>query len=372
MPQSVTRFLLLSTLLVAAGAARSPAAEYEAAQLCAECHDTIHLYWSQSAHATSASDPAFLAAVETALEGATDEAAVRRECLWCHAPTALESGDWALDRAITREGVTCDFCHTVADVDMGRPGHPFTLDPGPVKRGPLEFAESDFHQTAYSVLHRSSSLLCASCHQWRNSQGVAVLSTWTEWLESPYAARGQTCQECHMPLVAGESVGEGLTASQRRVNLHRTPGGSSASKLRSGVELELETLSVTAGRADVRARVTNSGVGHSVPGGLGDDQLVLVVGVDTGGGGLAHRQERVYQRQLRDADGRTLTAIADLFLRSASVGEDSRIGPLQSRSERFTLPLADDWRAVVARLEFRSVSDPAAEPILIVEERHGR
>lgn len=372
MPQSVTRPLFIASLLVAASSASSPAAEYESAQLCAACHDTIHLYWSQSVHATSASNPTFLASFETALEGASDAAEVRRDCLWCHAPVALVNDDYALEQPITREGVTCDFCHTVADVDMSKAGNPFTLDPGPVKRGPLEFAKSDFHQTAYSVLHKSSALLCASCHEWRNAQGVAVLSTWSEWQAGPYAARGQTCQECHMPMVPGETVSEGLTASQRRVNLHRTMGGSSAAKLRSGLDLDLTALSVTGSSASIQTKVTNTGVGHAVPGGLGNDQLVLVVGVDAGGDRLAHRQERVYQRQLRDADGKTLSRISDLFLRAASVGEDSRIGPLETRTERFTLPLPDGWRAFVARLEFRNASDPSAEPLLIMEERHGR
>jgi hypothetical protein len=372
MRQSLIRPLIVASLLVAASAARSPAAEYTPAQVCAECHATIHLYWSESAHATSASDPAFLQALESAVAGAADAAVARRGCVWCHAPIALVNDDFALEQAVTREGVTCDFCHTIADVDMSRPGHPFELAPGPVKRGPLEYAESDFHETAYSVLHKSSALLCASCHEWKNAQGVAVLSTWTEWAESPYAARGETCQECHMPLVPGDTVGEGLTSSRRMLNLHRMQGGATASKLRSGLDLSLRALSIGSGSALIQAEVVNAGVGHAVPGGLGNDQLVLVVGVAAGGGRLAHPQERVYQRQLRDAQGRTLRQIPDLFLRSASVAEDSRIRPKQSRTETFTLPLPEGWTAIVARLEFRDTADPEAEPILITEQRRGR
>jgi hypothetical protein len=375
MRQSFLWSVVVASLPLTAAAAPSqapPADEYTPAKACAECHETIHQYWADSAHATSASNPAYLAALESAVADAADAASVRRECVWCHAPTALVSNDYGLEQAITREGVTCDFCHTVADVDMTRPGHPFELAPGPVKRGPLEFAASDFHATAYSVLHRSSALLCASCHEWRNARGVAVLSTWTEWLKSPYAARGQTCQECHMPMVPGDTVGEGLKSSERRVNLHRMQGGSAASKLRSGLGLDLEALNIGASSAQLQATVTNTGVGHAVPGGLGNDQLVLVVGIEAADGRLLHPQERVFQRLLRDARGRTLTQIPDLFLKAAAVAEDSRILPKQSRNERFTLPLPEGWKAIVARLEFRDMANPASEPILITEQRRGR
>jgi hypothetical protein len=138
------------------------------------------------------------------------------------------------------------------------------------------------------------------------------------------------------------------------------------------VGLELRTLGTTASSAQVQAVVTNEGVGHAVPGGLGNRQLVLVVGVDAGGGALAHAQRRVYQRQLRDAEGRTLTSISELFLSAAAVAEDSRIRPMHSRTESFTLPLPEGWRSIVARLELRDTALPEAEPVLIREERLGR
>ena len=55
---------------------------------------------------------------------AADKEAVRRGCVWCHAPTALATGDYELKQAMTMEAITCDFCHTVADVDLGKPDQP--------------------------------------------------------------------------------------------------------------------------------------------------------------------------------------------------------------------------------------------------------
>ena len=346
---------------------------YVSARKCAECHQTIHLYWSESEHARSASKPSYLEALATAVEGASDPEATRRGCVWCHAPAALATGDFGLQRPVTREGVTCDFCHTVGGVSLEDAAHPFDLQPGPVKRGPLEYAESPFHDTAYSPLYKASPLLCAACHEHVNANRVAVLSTYGEWKAGPYTERGQTCQECHMPLVPGRTVREGLASTHRRINLHRMAGGSSGSRIGAGLELRIESLTLSGAAAEVQVVVTNSGVGHSAPGGLSSKSLVLAVGVETASGGWAHRLERIYRRDLKDAGGRSLVTVPDLFLKAASVGEDTRLRQKEARSERFTLALPADWKAIVARLEYHDASDPrGAKTTLVAEQKRER
>jgi hypothetical protein len=272
---------------------------------------------------------------------------------------------------VTKEGITCDFCHTVADVNLGRADQPFLLEPGKVKRGPLQFAKSPSHDTAYSLLHKSSPLLCAACHEHRNAQGVAVLSTYSEWKDSPYPARGMLCQECHMPLVPGETVPGGLATGGRVINLHRMVGGSGYAQIRRGLDLRIESLAQSSVSADVQVVVTNSRVGHAVPGGLSTKAIVLAVGVATDSGQLLHRLERIYHRDLLDAEGRVLATVPELFLRAASVGEDTRLKPLEARAERFTVPLPAGAKAIVARLEYRDTSDPKAgtKTMLVTEER---
>jgi hypothetical protein len=374
-----TLFAALALAAGSAAASRSDAAPaaalpYASAQACAKCHKAIHAYWSDSQHSRSASRPAFLQAVSAAVEAAPDKEGVRRSCVWCHAPTALVTGDYELKQAITREGVSCDFCHTVVDVDLGRAGHPFGLEPGEVKRGPLEYAKSPSHKTAYSSLHKASPLLCAACHEHTNALGVAVLSTYSEWKAGPYPERGQTCQECHMPLVPGKTVAEGLQSTQRRINLHRLGGGGAVSGVQSGLQLRIGSLDLGSESAGVEVVVTNKGVGHSAPGGLSTKSLVLAVGVDTGSPELMYRRERVYQRELKDAEGRTLAGPTEMFLRAASVGEDTRLKPKEARVERFTVALPKGWRAIVARLEYRDASDAKAGPktTLVFEERRER
>jgi hypothetical protein len=381
MAQNLTQGRWLTALAVAAGvavsssdAAPAAGASYTPARACGGCHKTIYTYWSESEHSRSATSKPFLAALGAGLEAAPDKDAFRRGCVWCHAPTALATSDYALDAPTTREGVSCDFCHTVADVDLKKPGHPFDLQPGKVKRGPMEYAKTPAHETAYSVLHKSSPLLCAGCHEHANALGVHVLSTYSEWKAGPYPDRGQTCQECHMPLVPGATATEGLESTQRRINLHRLQGGSAASRLSTGLEMKISSLDIGAASADVQVVVTNSGVGHAAPGGLSSKSLVLAVGVDTGTSELVDRRERVYRRELKDAEGHSLSGVVETFQKAASVGEDTRLQQKEARTERFTVPLPEGWKAIVARLEYRDATDPGSAPktTLVAEERRER
>src|SRR5262249_5432555 len=159
---------------------------------------------------------------------------------------------------------------------------------------------------------------------------------------------------------------------QRVVNMHRMPGGTTLTQVQKGLTLRIESLSVGEKSADVQVSVTNSGVGHSAPGGLSTKALVLAVGGQGASGNeLLYRQERTYRRELKDAEGHVLTRIPDLFAKAASVGEDTRLKPRETRSERFTMPVPEGAKAIVVRLEYRDASDPSAPPktTLIAEER---
>jgi hypothetical protein len=367
-PLSAVLALPLAPARGAVAAEQGPAARqgapYAKAAECALCHEAIHRSWSEGPHARAATGAAFLADLERAVAQGAD----RRDCVWCHAPTTLVTGDVSLRDPISREGVTCDFCHTIADVDLDRPGHPFVLDPGDVKRGPFKFAESVGHQTEYSTLHKSSPLLCASCHEYTNAAGVNVLSTYSDWQRGPYPLRGVTCQECHMAPVPGTTVNPGLAAPAliRVINLHRVVGGSARSQLDRGLDLKIDEMSRSGSTASLTVSISNVAAGHPVPGGLATRSLVLAVGVESEGGELIHRQEKVYRRELKDAGGRVLAGVSDLFLKAASVGRDNRLLPQETRVERFTLPLPQGGRAVVARLEYHDASAPGGSPAVIV------
>jgi Cytochrome c554 and c-prime len=349
-----------------AATAGTPAPDgYTSAATCGGCHESIFRAWSGSPHAHSASGPAWLAALR-GLQG-PDAAAQRRACVWCHAPTTLVSGDLELQRPLSREGITCDFCHTVAEVDLqASTGSPFKLDPGGPKRGPYRYEGSTAHPTAYSSLHRASPLLCASCHEYTNARGVAVLSTYTEWKEGPYPVLGVPCQDCHMAPIPGD-VAKGRPARDalRLVNQHRLLGGSAQSQLARGLDLTIETAARSGGQAQVTVVVTNVAAGHPIPGGLASKSLILAVGVENAAGEFERLQERVYRRELKDASGRVLEGVAEQFLQAVSVGSDNRIRPKESRTERFGLSVPSGAKAIVARLEYRDASDPRHPPTIL-------
>ena len=355
-------------------AANSPGATspYASSADCGVCHETIARFWSESRHAQSAASPVFLEGLKRVAAQGSDEAAARRACLWCHAPTILVTGDLAMELPITREGITCDFCHTVADVDLEKPDGPFVLEPGDVKRGPYRYSKPVGHETAYSALHRASPLLCAACHEYVNALGVAVLSTYSEWKAGPYPARGVPCQDCHMALVPGSVAVGGGDQGLRLVNQHRLVGGSARSQLARGLDLKLEPPARSGSQATVTVVVTNVAAGHAIPGGLSTKSLVLEVGVEMGDGRLEHRQARTYNRELKDAGGRVITDIPGMFTRAVAVGRDTRLHPRESKREKFTLPLPPGARALVARLVYKDASDPAmpATILPITEVRH--
>jgi nitrate/TMAO reductase-like tetraheme cytochrome c subunit len=367
--------LLLSSAFVPGAQGANPAepskaaSAYASASSCGACHADIFKAWQGSAHARSASSPAYLEA-----RSRVSDPKGREGCVWCHAPTTLMIPDPDLQKPITREGITCDFCHTITAVHVDEQDRSFVTMPGPIKRGPFDYVDGkvEGHEAAYSALHRGSPLLCAACHEYTNARGVAVLSNYSEWKQSPYPARGVSCQDCHMALVPG-TLAEGTKprGGLRTVNLHRLVGGSAASQLARGLELSIDSVSGRSGSSAVAVSVTNVAAGHSIPGGLSTKTLVLAVAAESAQGKLESRQERTYRRELKDERGMVLQQVSDMFLRAASIGADTRLRPGEKRVERFTISLPQGARAIVARLEYRDASDPRGTPttLLVIEKK---
>ena len=76
---------LVAALVALAIPAAASAAPYASARTCAACHQTLHTYWSESAHARSATSPLF---VESLRAASAQGDAAKRSCVFCHAPTA--------------------------------------------------------------------------------------------------------------------------------------------------------------------------------------------------------------------------------------------------------------------------------------------
>ena len=321
-------------------------------ELCGECHSDIYSAWEGSLHARSFSNSIFQAALEKATGDRGRE--VRSLCLSCHAPVALVNGDTEVKKAVTREGIGCDFCHSVKSVDLTRRPMPFDVELGGVKRGPFEYLESPAHETAFSPLHKNSPLLCAACHEYVNDQGVAVLSTYTEWASGPYPALGVSCQDCHMAIVPGERVQKELSSDPdtRLINVHRLVGGSSLSQLRRGLDATLREVGRERGEVEVVIEVRNVAAGHKVPTGLPAKQAKLEL-IARQGDRQVFSDERVYARTLLDGKGRRPRTDAGVFIDSTRVSSDTRLAPKEVRVERFRFPAPPGEIQFSARLLYQ-------------------
>lgn len=321
---------------------------------CGQCHQQIYETWERSLHAQSAMDPIFQASYMQAYLETAGKA--REICLRCHAPAAVLSGDLEMRQPLSREGIPCDFCHSVVSVDLKRRDQPFRLMLDGVKRGPLPDAVSPAHKVAKSELHKSAEF-CAGCHEYVNPAGVPILSTYSEWKASWQAKIGKTCQDCHMPSSPGQTVRPELGVYRSEINLHDVSGGHSSDQVRKAatvkiVKLEREEPTLAA----VEVEVANVGSGHFVPTGMPTRRLVLEVTLYFGAHESRHLERR-YERVLVDSQGQRIVHDHRAILQATTIREDSRLRPGERRLERFTVavPEKGDLRA---EAQLRYVYEP--------------
>ena len=254
---------LLLALTLGLPNAKSPEMEAPAsAEICGRCHRSIQETWKMSSHAQAMESRLF----QDVLELAEDDfgPSARRTCLECHAPIAVRTGDLALSKKVSWEGVTCDYCHSIRDIAMGGPNPKAHITFAAVKSGPLKDAVSSAHGTQYSDVH-TGALICASCHDYKNAAGFPVLTTYTEWKSSSFGKGGIPCQSCHMSRVAGSVVDPRIKrTSEAKINLHQMPGSHSLEQLTAAVKAQL--TAVREGDAlKVTVDVANAAAGHSLP-----------------------------------------------------------------------------------------------------------
>ena len=323
---------------------------YTSSEICARCHKDIHADWRTSMHAQSLDDPIFqVAFLQAQVKSGVK---IREYCLFCHAPTVQFTKDYFLTDPVTREGVTCDFCHTVTAVRPGDRLKPYDFQPGPVKHGPFGGLESPIHQTKLSDIHLRSEF-CGGCHELINSHGVRVMGTYTEWKEGPYAAEDIHCQNCHMPMAFDKKVVEPwVKVSDKLVTAHEFRGGHSQINLRHAATVELEVT-----REDqlikVTTYVTNQESGHKLPTGTPARRVVLTVSAKDDKGNVIAETRRVYRKVLVDKDRVILEDNADLILNSVAIFSDNRIAPRERRKEEFLINLPLNAKNVHVEAELK-------------------
>jgi hypothetical protein len=316
---------------------------------CKECHEEIYNHWKNAMHSMSIEDPIFKASYMEAYFNTAGEA--KFNCLRCHAPISLINKDYDLKKEITKEGVSCDFCHSVKKVNLNNKKNPFELEIGEIKRGPLSDVESPAHKTKPSPLFKSSEL-CAGCHEYTNDKGVTVLGTYSEWKKSPYAAEGIQCQNCHMPLIPGKIVKSNIKSSnQKQINLHAISASHSTEQLRKALKVEIKNINKEKDIIEVVVGVTNAGSGHLVPTGVPSRKLILLVELRTPNEYFV--QQKIYQKIILDESGKKIKKDSEFFLKAARVSFDNRLRPRETRIERFAFVKPRNKKITIsARIEY--------------------
>lgn len=371
-----------------------PDAERDQPGNCATCHAEPYREWAASGHARSANGKHFRNLYEgTDWAGRpgvgwgvlTQNEPGAAVCASCHAPAVRDDDAGAFDlRRVTGNalrGVHCDYCHKVEAVvgPLDGLGHGrFNLrlrrpDPATGEQvffGPLD--DVDRGDDAYSALQRDSRL-CAACHEGRVF-GVPVYTTYSEWQASPAGRAGRSCQSCHMaPTGRMTNVAPGRGGKERdpaTLGNHRFFAGSQEEMLRGCLSLGGHVRRDGAALA-VTAEVVASQVGHRVPTGYIDRQVILVVeATDAAGrpvapldgpllpkpaGGLAGKPGRLFAKVLDDPDGHAPAP----FWWSGGDLRDTRLWP--ERPETITWRFPDAARSVRLRLLYRRFWEEVAE-----------
>ena len=106
---------------------------------CGECHIDIYAMWRESLHSQAMTDPTFLEAFNDPRIQESDKN--RAHCLQCHAPSLQYDKQLTLDSPVAQEGVTCDFCHSVQEMNPAEWTKPFVVTTGRLKRSTPAWAK---------------------------------------------------------------------------------------------------------------------------------------------------------------------------------------------------------------------------------------
>jgi hypothetical protein len=386
---------------------------------CAACHPAIFSQWEGSLHSQAAEDGIFRKFFEMVVEEVGPPAV--EFCMKCHSPVGVFRGEVPPATGeklgpVSRQGVFCDFCHTVTPKGIGNAAFDTTFSSE--KRGPFDNAVSPAHRTKTDGRYARSEF-CGMCHNVTHPiSGRPIERTYEEWRESPYntgdPATATQCQDCHMRQVPG-NAGTGATSRQDNpgkaavtgperphVWTHYFVGGNALyperpnadrrramveERLRNAAKLEIlpeEAPSAAGDLATFRVRVHNTGAGHKLPTGLSEvREMWLDVTVTDGAGKVLLRSGEIGEGGGIDPTaaifktflgiGKTNVKLACCFfaigernriLSAERITRDRRILPKGYDEEKYAFRVPEGAAfpiRVEARLNYRSMSQAFAD-----------
>ncbi len=366
--------LVIGGVSVAGALPPTPSSKFTPSQGCT-CHTALLEQWSVSMHAQALSDPLYRFKLDQAKKAGGEQ--LGRFCENCHAPVAVMSGEIAdLSKATPQslQGVFCDFCHQVTGT-AGQIGNVSqTIMPDGTKRAQFDDALSPVHTTAYSAFHETAEF-CGSCHNvdHPSDRTMHLETTYSEWADSPYAADGIVCQDCHMtpgPGVTKPNPGTAAGAGPQRDHIYTMTfaGGNVAlgdakraeERLKAAAEVTLDAPEIVAagGEAVVTVTIANEGAGHSIPTGLTTlrEMWLELSAIDAAGEAVLVGEHR-FGTVFKDAKG---VAPAEVW-NAVAVESDDRIRAGESVTDTFTLEMPSRATTLTATLYYRSCPEAYAK-----------
>ncbi|MDA1099009.1 MAG: multiheme c-type cytochrome [Proteobacteria bacterium] len=202
---------------------------YPSATTCGTCHPRHFEEWAVSQHSYAQLSPAYMALqnfINLQVNGTNGDF-----CIRCHnqvgmnmeEPTQISN----LERHPTsREGITCIVCHRVANIYNKASGRIALVEGdllqpvyGPKGNEELKrvldnrqeyrvVTKADepgrkIHTEAIEFKEISTSTFCGTCHDVTLLNGFRLEEAFSEYRASPAAAKGISCQDCHMGKVQG-------------------------------------------------------------------------------------------------------------------------------------------------------------------------
>jgi hypothetical protein len=382
---------------------------------CGGCHTMIIPQWITNAHGRAVSNLRFFSLYNgTDVSGTlqvgpgyqNDFPGTAGNCVNCHAPGVGVDGYLNTNMNDVRDVITasihCDYCHKVGGVYLNpatqsvypnAPGVRSQRVLRPPQGDNIFFGPYDDVRDPDTYLPIiSQSAFCAPCHQF-GMWGVPIYQSYGEWLDSPYADAGVTCQHCHMPptgdtYFALPEVG-GLEHPPERIPSHLQPGASDVELLQNTVTMTVSARQRLA-RIEVAVTITNTQAGHHVPTDFPGRHMILVVTATDGwgqalvqhsgpsvpdwGGAQAGLPGKAFAKVLRDLESGEWPVVS--YWKQTLIVSDNRIPAMgDDRSVyAFAAPASDGWVTVTAQLLFRRAFQDVMEakgwgmPDIVMEE----
>jgi hypothetical protein len=289
------------------------------------------------------------------------------------------------EKTMANESVSCEVCHLTQAAQTDPPyNFSYLLMPGNIKyAGRTPSVESPAHKIITNDFFRTTEF-CANCHNEKNPFGIWVKSTQLEWKEGPYAAAGVVCQDCHMPR-GGPYLNALMTKPYDDSRLHLFHGAHDPGKVRGTIEVRIEPDIREAEPGETvifTVALFNQKTGHKFPTGSVEDRIAWlnVEATDSkgkvthltvnkkgfegeeytiSGDYLAYQDlgvplrkpdfagvqrdgipggNRIFRMPYFDPEGR----MTIMQWNTARLGPDYRIGPRETKVERFTFKVPFD------------------------------